>query len=78
MAIPLGASSKAERKRTSLSRMAIRASSLSRQETMFTAPSAVMNRPWMPAQRHGCACASAWSNTELASRAPMAPWWTST
>ena len=60
MAIPIGASSNAERKRTSLSRIAARASSFMRHDTMFTMPSALMNSAWTAAQRHGCACASAW------------------
>ena len=54
MAIPIGASSNAERKRSSLSREASRASSFMRQETMLTMPSALMNAAWTAAQRHGC------------------------
>ena len=43
MAMPIGASSNAERKRSSLSREDSRASSFMRQETMLTMPSALMN-----------------------------------
>ena len=78
IAIPVGASSKAERKRTSLSRIDSRASSFMRQETMLTTPSALMNSAWTAAHSQGCAWAAAWSYTEAASSAPITPWWTST
>ena len=60
-AMPIGASSNAERKRSSLSRVASRASSFMRQDTMLTTPSAKMNTAWMPAHCHGCASAPPWS-----------------
>jgi hypothetical protein len=61
IAMPIGASSKAERKRTSLSRIDSRASSFMRQETMLTTPSPLMNSACTAAQRQGCDCAETWS-----------------
>ena len=71
----MGASSKAWRKRSRLCIASARASSLSRQCTTLTTPSAAMKSAWMPAQRHGWATASGWLKTEAGSSAPMSPWW---
>ena len=78
MAMPIGASSNAERKRSSLSREASRASSFMRQDTMLTTPSALMNAAWTAAQRHGCSIAAWCEKTVLAASAPISPWCTST
>ena len=59
-AMPIGASSKAWRKRSRLCIASARASSLSRQCTTLTMPSAPMKSAWTPAQRHGWAMASGW------------------
>ena len=83
--IPIIASSKLERKRSSLSRAVASAASLlartrsfSRHETIEARPAASTKPAWMPAHFHGCAIASGWLKTACLPIALPTPWWSTT
>ena len=59
--MPIGASSKALRKRSSLVRVSALGSSFIRHEATLAMHMAPMKLPWMAAHFHGFATAAAWS-----------------
>ena len=59
--MPIGALSKAPRKRSSLSTISSRTFSFIRHETMFAMHIATMKPPWIAAHFHGLLWASLWS-----------------
>ena len=78
IAMPVGASSNAERKRLSLSLVARRASSLARHTLTLTTASPRMKSAWMPAHSTGLCHAAGWLKTWCASIRPPIAWCSAT
>ena len=83
--MPIIASWKLERKRSSLSRAVASAASLlsrtrsfRRQDMIEASPAAPTNAAWIPAHFHGCAIASGWLKTSWRPNAEPTPWWRTT